>query len=81
MADDRGLNGDSQGHRMSSKGGSEKIMLANLEIGSTISQVLAIMLDRHGLPLVLQPSLLMSKNRFKFGIYSTFQTLGFPGSV
>ncbi|KAF7852897.1 uncharacterized protein EAF02_012127 [Botrytis sinoallii] len=41
---------------MSPKGGSEKITSANLEIGSTISQASASFLDRHGLPLVPQPS-------------------------
>ncbi|KAF7945046.1 hypothetical protein EAE96_009829 [Botrytis aclada] len=55
MADDQGSH-DSKTHTMSPKVGSEKTTLANLEIGSTISQASAIILDHHGLPLVPQPS-------------------------
>lgn len=55
MAGDQRFHDDSQNHTMSPKGGSEKITLANLEIGSTISQASGIKLDRHGLPLVHQP--------------------------
>ncbi|THV52380.1 hypothetical protein BGAL_0080g00020 [Botrytis galanthina] len=56
MAGDQRFHDDSQNHTMSPKGGSEKITSANLEIGSTISQASGIILDRYGLPLVLQPS-------------------------
>ncbi|TGO25401.1 hypothetical protein BPAE_0081g00350 [Botrytis paeoniae] len=56
MADDQRFHDDSQNHTMSPKGGSEKTTAADFEIGSTISQASAVILDHHGLPLIPQPS-------------------------